>query len=294
MTRTRALPAHPVLWNYNTTSYKDNFVDPKSFLERLTLAEPTAKSYRNLLLGALHIANHVCLVVGALVGTWISLAEERNKMDESGWTIFALEAGGYLYTMLLYYRKTSARLTLPKLMSHLRQAAILTATVVVLSPIYATLTASISSDSIIALIIVLTTVHLYLHDYSDRVISHPNRLRSTTHTVSLSCGMCASVLASTMMPSRRDVVAATLLALEVFLGSPFLLHALYAAIGKVQTSVLVGAMVLGRLPTLHQVWLLALLFVIVVLCPMWMVRIDKYKAHIGGPWDEAAPVFDDD
>ena len=28
---------------------------------------------------------------------------------------------------------------------------------------------------------------------------------------------------------------------------------------------------------------------ITLLCPMWLVRIHKFKAQINGPWDEAAP-----
>jgi phosphatidylinositol glycan class C protein len=32
----------------------------------------------------------------------------------------------------------------------------------------------------------------------------------------------------------------------------------------------------------------ALLFVTLI-CPMWLVRIHKFKAQINGPWDEAVP-----
>lgn len=28
---------------------------------------------------------------------------------------------------------------------------------------------------------------------------------------------------------------------------------------------------------------------ITFICPMWLVRIQKYKAQINGPWDEAIP-----
>ena len=30
---------------------------------------------------------------------------------------------------------------------------------------------------------------------------------------------------------------------------------------------------------------------ITILCPMWLVRIQKFKAKINGPWDQAAPVL---
>ena len=292
MSSLRKPPDRPVLWNYATKDYEDNFVDPKSFLERLAVYAPSQKTYRDTVLGALHVANHVCLV-GALVGTWLSLATETEGADGNvPRALFAFEAAIFLLTMLLHYRESS-RLSLSLLLSHTRHAAALIATVVVLSPIYAELTASISADSTIALVIVLMIVHLYLYDYRDQRIVSKRSPRPRTYTASLICGMCASVLASTTMHGILDVIAVTLMALELYIGLPYLLHGLYGSLGKVQTSVLLTACVLAGLPLVLQVWLSALLFVIVVLCPMWMVRIDKYKSHISGPRDEASPSFDD-
>jgi len=300
MSSHRKPPDRPVLWNYATKEYEDNFVDPKSFLERLAVGAPSKRSYRDTVLGALHVANHRCLV-GALVVAWVSLATETETETEGegadgdvprGLSLFAFEAAIFLLTMLLHYRDSS-RLSLSLLLSHIRHAAALIATVVGLSPVYAELTASISADSTIALVIVLMIFHLYLYDYRDQRIVSKRSPRPRTYTASLICGMCASVLASTTMHGILDVIAVTLMALELYIGSPYLLHGLYGSLGKVQTSVLVTACVLAGLPLVLQVWLSALLFVIVVLCPMWMVRIDKYKSHISGPWDEASPSFDD-
>lgn len=41
-------------------------------------------------------------------------------------------------------------------------------------------------------------------------------------------------------------------------------------------------------PLLTSAFVCALLFV-TFLCPMWLVRIHKFKAAINGPWDEAVP-----
>lgn len=40
-------------------------------------------------------------------------------------------------------------------------------------------------------------------------------------------------------------------------------------------------------------WLICALLLIVFLCPMWLVRIEKFKANINGPWDEAVPKLTD-
>ena len=38
--------------------------------------------------------------------------------------------------------------------------------------------------------------------------------------------------------------------------------------------------------------LLCTLGCITLLCPMWLIRIHKFKAQINGPWDQAAPKLD--
>ncbi len=318
----------PVLWNYqhgSSAGNDDNFVDPHSFLERLTVGAPAVKSWRDTVLGALHVSNHVCLVA-YLVGTWVSLATSDEDSAASRRLdvirLFAFEAASFLFTLLLHSylastvrrRRKSPRSRIADegarchdrrdqqqvFLNGVWQAAVLTVTVALLSPIYATLTTSISSDTTIALIVVLMIVHLYLYDYRDGSASPsrgsssvPGTTRSTAYATSLICGMSASVLASTTMPTIVDVVGVTLLALQLYIGSPYFLHGMYVAIGKVWTSVLVTVSVLAVLPLVLKVWLSALLVVIVVLCPMWMLRIDKYKSHISGPWDEVAPCFDD-
>ena len=312
----RTLPQHPVLWNYITSTYKDNYVDPKQFLERLTIGCPNVKSYRATVLGALHVANHVCLV-GALVGTWVSFASMGDGSDGGGSSddgsgsndvvggmlniktntlrLFAFELASFLFTMLLFHRATlsgvSRKTNSLMLVTHLKQAAVLITTVVLLSPVYATLTTSISSDTTIALITVLMIAHLYLYDYNEtRCVeiaeSDSGKRVTPSSPISLMCGMCASILASTTMHGIVDVIGVTLLALQLYIGSPYFLYGMYSACGKVWTSVIVSGIVLAGLPLLSRIWLGALLVVIVVLCPMWMVRIDKFKSHIRGPWDE--------
>lgn len=51
--------------------------------------------------------------------------------------------------------------------------------------------------------------------------------------------------------------------------------------------------VAGLLISYHSVLLTSVLVCtlafISLLCPMWLVRIQKFKAKINGPWDEAQP-----
>ena len=106
------------------------------------------------------------------------------------------------------------------------QAAVQIVAVALLSPIYAPLTTSISSDTTVALILVLM------------IASVPVRLPG---------GVAGSI-------------ACYLLLAVHHVGSPYFL---YGAIGKVWTSVLVAGCVLAGLPLVLKVWLSALLVVIV-------------------------------
>jgi hypothetical protein len=288
---------HPVLWNYTTSSYRDNDVNSKQFLERLTIADVNIKSYRSTLLGALHVSNHLCLVA-ALMGTWYrwyacpTLGEVCGEGDTIG--LFIFEASSFLLTIFLYYRvefkNHGIKPIVYRCWEHIKQAAVLVLTVGVLSPVYATLTTSISPDTTLALITVLMLAHLYLYDYSTNMNGAVGKNGAQHQSPwSLMCGMCASVLASTRMQNILDVMGVTLLSLQLYIGSPYFLYGMYGVFGRVTTSLVVGGCVLAWLPLMPRIWLAALLVVVVVLCPMWMVRIVKFKSHINGPWDEMKP-----
>lgn len=46
---------------------------------------------------------------------------------------------------------------------------------------------------------------------------------------------------------------------------------------------------LSNISVVATSWLMAVLLLVIFLCPMWLVRIEKFKAHLNGPWDEAVP-----
>ena len=84
------------------------------------------------------------------------------------------------------------------------------------------------------------------------------------------------------------------LSLEVYIVGPSVQYTL------IESAPAVHAMVLGALIfiAVHLISassvvltsvLLCTLGCITLLCPMWLVRIHKFKAQINGPWDQAAP-----
>ena len=85
-----------------------------------------------------------------------------------------------------------------------------------------------------------------------------------------------------------------LLSLELYILGPYCRRQVAAA-SPAAHAALTAAMAAAAAALLAQQSVLltssfccALVF-ITLICPMWLVRIHKFKAQINGPWDEAVP-----
>ena len=274
-----------ILWK-RFENRPDNFVDSK-FLESLVVnADVEERNYWNVVKGALLVGNHVCFI-SVLTGTCYELHRDHRVLVDSR-TILLGEGIAFISGLLLHAMITRK----PNLMHVILRAFVLLALTCALSPIYATLTASISPDTTIAGICGLLLVHLYLYDYSKA--ENPESLPSLTGSLGLASGMCASVLMATRMKNLMDVVSIIIMSLQLYIASPYIQHDIFCTLpfGRYLWSVFVvtgSVMFLSQVSVVATSWLVASLFLVVVLCPMWLVRIEKFKAHINGPWDEAIP-----
>lgn len=86
----------------------------------------------------------------------------------------------------------------------LASALLLLAVAAALSPVYATLTESISTDTVIACTCALLIAHLYLHDYSHSAAHASGRLSGS---LGLTCALCASVLMASQLDAWQQVFA---------------------------------------------------------------------------------------
>lgn len=104
------------------------------------------------------------------------------------------------------------------------------------------------------------------------------------------------VLAGTHPPAWPRLAACLqlLLSLELYILGPYCRRQVAAAapaahLGLTAAMVAAAAALLAPLsPLLTSAFGCSTLFV-TFLCPMWLVRIHKFKAAINGPWDEAVP-----
>lgn len=85
-----------------------------------------------------------------------------------------------------------------------------------------------------------------------------------------------------------------LLSLEAYIMLPQLQYNAAQIIPHAHIATSIGLMVMAFILQCRQSVvltsaLMCTLAFITLLCPMWLVRIQKFKAKINGPWDEAVP-----
>lgn len=168
-------------------------------------------------------------------------------------------------------------------------AAAVVGGVALLSPVYATLAQSISTDTVVLLAVLLLAAHMFLWDY--RFDGGVGR-RATR--VSLGCAILAVVLGASRRATPLAAFSQVTLALQTYVLFPQLRHRLQRAwpwasplLALLLQSVAVRLLLRCSI-LLTASFVCAGLF-LTLICPMWLVRLGKFKAQINGPWDEAVP-----
>ncbi|CAM9132215.1 unnamed protein product [Scytosiphon promiscuus] len=158
----------------------------------------------------------------------------------------------------------------------------------IMAPVLRTLTVSYSDDTIYALAVTLSFLHLAFHDYS-----YANTASGHFQgTLSLNAAIFAAVLLASRLESNEKVFGLVLFALELFAFLPLarrevkrhslLLHASVTSAMVLPT----GLLLFLRHPTLFTAYLSTVVLVTVA-CPLWLLRVQRYKLRIEGPWDIA-------
>lgn len=118
--------------------------------------------------------------------------------------------------------------------------------------------------------------------------------RAMVSQASLRLTAAARLLPLLLLPCVLLQFVHVLFCLQVYLLSPFVRR--YVRSASLAAHILLTAgMVAGALLLLVPLsGILSMLYVFVILgvsfvCPYWLVHIQKFKAKINGPWDEAVP-----
>ncbi|KAI9343450.1 phosphatidylinositol N-acetylglucosaminyltransferase subunit C [Zopfochytrium polystomum] len=159
-----------------------------------------------------------------------------------------------------------------------------------LTPLIHTLTKDTSSDTIWALSSILFILNLLFHDYGSRLVTSIR----FPDSFSINASMFASVLLASRLPTALHVFSFMSLAVEVFALFPILRRALrnISPASDVLMAILLTAASTGLFFSVSR--LAVVLYVssvsfITMICPYWLLVVQKYKNEIRGPWDEARP-----
>ncbi|KAL7101995.1 hypothetical protein ACP275_08G091600 [Erythranthe tilingii] len=266
--------------------FDDNHTD-ESFLEEMIMnANVVKRDLVKVILDSVSISQYLC-IVSLVVLVWTYTL--RCIFTETSLLLLdiILLCSGFLIVLL-----TAKTLSFDLLVSYFLKTSFFITGLYILSPVYQTLTRSISSDSIWALTASLVILHLFLHNYSDSTLEFTN----FTSNISLNASIVASLLIASRLPSRLHVFAIVLFSLQVFLFGPFVGYCVKKYSFRLHLCFSLGLMVLTLFLVygLHRllfVLLLGILVFVNLVCPYWLIRIQEYKFEINGPWDEAKLCF---
>lgn len=278
---------------YEKQSYRDNYVDPHKFLDQLNIHRFSLDavtdghdkySYWTLFVNTSIIAQQFTVVV-IFLAIYKYILQDTSIAHKIAWLDGALLIVGSVLQVLLQPEKI-------QLVDALQTSLVFLIYLRIVAPVLRTLTSAISEDTIHALAISFSTIHLVFHDYA--YVS--NRTEAFSGTLSLNAAMFTSIILASRLDSSMEVVVVFLLLAVIF-------FILFPNIARIIQKV----SICGHLLLTCSQWLLAtyLLYYLhdnnktllvvyeILLLLLWLVgpflyfRVQVYKKSMSGPWDIA-------
>lgn len=281
-----------VLWRQQP--YPDNYVPP-SFLSSLSKNPNfTPYTYWPLVLGSCAITQHLSTIF-IFLSTFVRLLDQSFDPRLLVTTSAAMFVAGYIiWEILDYYRGMNLHSNPADRRAKTAKACILVfLALMALSPILRTLTASTSSDSIWALSACLFVVNAALADYSSARLGGRVEERLTS-VLSMNAAISSAVVLASRLQDDLSVFALTLFSIQLFALFPILRHRLQAThivIQAILTLAISSLSISLMAPISFNVasMFASVLVFVTFIAPMILVRAQKFKNEIRGPWDVATP-----
>lgn len=273
---------------YEKQHYKDNYVDPIKFLDQLNIDECNKRlsSYWSLFLNASIIVQQFNVVVIFL--TVYKYVHHLNYLISNliAVTDMLLLLIGCIIQYLL--NEDIGKISLVAILQTMLLFGIYLR---IAAPVLRTLTSSFSEDTIHALAITFSTIHLVFHDYA---FVNNAVTKSISGTLSLNAAMFTSIiLVSRLNSSMETVVVFLLLAVILFILFPniarlikrlsLVLHLLLVLTQWIFATYLLFSLKNKSLFVVYEL-LIVLLWLI---GPYLYYRVQVYKKTMKGPWDIA-------
>lgn len=294
---------------YKAQPFPDNYTS-SFFLERLVVnANVAQRSYWKIVAASLPVVQQFTAVALASTASYHLYFGSLSTSRILHWELNAFLIGTCLRSVCIAHQQTRHRnkgiVIAAYLRSYARSAAtslfggmLLVLITFFLAPLLASLSTSVSTDSVIATAVGLLIIHLYTFDYDTSALED----EGVSTRLSVSSAVCASILIASRLSSAFQILAEVFMALELFVLGPYcwkeiakISGAVHAVLTAIFVSVAVVAIAYHTSEKMSQPALFSLaaymcsVLSISFMCPAWLIRIHKYKANINGPWDEANP-----
>lgn len=266
---------------YEKQPYPDNYVDPSRFLEELDTksASISQLSYRSMLLGSSIIVQQLTVVTIFLTFYQLIMMRTVTIRGVVLFDVIFLIVG---YTFQIVLSEVQQEFNI---FQSLKGGLLFGVFLRIAAPVLQTLTSSFSDDTIHALAIVFSALHLVFHDYAFINCDSDN----FSGTISLNAAMFTAVLLASRLHEIEMVFIFILLAVVCFSLFPqtarivkrrsSALHLLITWLQWIFASFLLWYLD----KTLFAIYQLFVAFLI--LGPLWLIRMQVYKKALKGPWD---------
>jgi phosphatidylinositol glycan class C protein len=287
-------PANPP-WRrilYERQGYPDNHTDD-SFLERLVLnGRVVPRRFTRVALDATAVSQQLAVVALKASATASLLSGKLSARDVLACDAGALAAGAAAIVAAQINTGDARR----AIVEFVRVGALMLMALGALTPLFQTMTAAISDDTAFATAACALFVSVLTHDYA----LLDSQMARAGNSVSLGTSMFAASILASRLEKKTEVFADMLLSVLLFVLFPFFGRVIkarvpaagrvaFAAAAHAAAALCVSSASAGAAGTTLAAAYVAVVLFVVIACPLWLVRMMRFKRQINGPWDEAKP-----
>lgn len=281
-----------VVWRkilYEKQPFEDNYVDPLLFLNELRRnSNVTQYKCSDVVMDSIAIAQNISIVIQFILMVSHVLSDNIRAP-----TLLCLDCSIFLLALLMFACYSSeGKKSWEILRQTTRQVVSIGPMLLLMSPLLSNLTVSYSNDTIMAMSIIMMTVHVLVTDY--RYLN--GYTISCEQSFAMNSAMFGVVLMVSRIPRGFDGVALLTFGAICFSLSPMARHSMRRASFTFHAtfSALLCGIIIVQLLFLPFIFLLVYVLMLVLLClciPWCFVRFhESWKVQINGPWDEAKPT----
>lgn len=270
---------------YENQLFPDNFIDSQRFLDQLDVSTNNPHMTDLSVLYSASVIAQQLSVVAVFFATYKYIIVHDTALYHLVLFDFTMLVVGHVFNRAL---ETNA-LAQPTITQFFRGVFLFGVCLRVAAPALQTLTSSFSGNTIHALAIAFSSVHLVFYDYS---YIHDSEVDVFSGTLSLNASMFTAVLLASRLKNIEMVFSFMLLAVICFSFYPSVARLMYQRSLALHLAVtlfqwgLASSLLFFLDFALFTFFQFLIIFVWIV-CPLWLQQMQRYKKTFRGPWDIA-------